>query len=159
MALLSKAVIYLRSKVLILPSNMAFAHNLGAAALPQMWQRGFVFGREVRSLMCPIQRPPPCISRPAQPLVQADACSAGFTPAPTEPTKSRDERTFSTRAHEVSSNSDKNVEGEDVREDDDYVCSVREADLEEQFVRGSGPGGQKINKSAVCVVRFPDVTR
>ena len=29
---------------------------------------------------------------------------------------------------------------------------VREADLEEQFVRGSGKGGQKINKTSSCVV-------
>lgn len=32
--------------------------------------------------------------------------------------------------------------------------TIKETDLEEQFVRGSGPGGQKINKSSVCVVRF-----
>lgn len=31
---------------------------------------------------------------------------------------------------------------------------IDEDDLEEQFVRGSGPGGQKINKTACCVVRF-----
>lgn len=29
---------------------------------------------------------------------------------------------------------------------------IREEDFEEQFVRGSGPGGQKINKSSVAVV-------
>lgn len=29
---------------------------------------------------------------------------------------------------------------------------IREEDLEESFVRGSGPGGQKINKTSVCVV-------
>lgn len=29
---------------------------------------------------------------------------------------------------------------------------IREEDLEETFVRGSGPGGQKINKTSVCVV-------
>ena len=29
--------------------------------------------------------------------------------------------------------------------------SVREEDIEESFIRGSGPGGQKINKSASCV--------
>ncbi len=28
---------------------------------------------------------------------------------------------------------------------------IREADLEEKFVLGSGPGGQKINKTASCV--------
>jgi protein subunit release factor B len=28
---------------------------------------------------------------------------------------------------------------------------VREADLVERFVRGSGPGGQKVNKTASCV--------
>lgn len=28
---------------------------------------------------------------------------------------------------------------------------LREEDLEEQFVLGSGPGGQKINKTSVCV--------
>ena len=30
-------------------------------------------------------------------------------------------------------------------------CGVREADLEERFVRGRGPGGQKVNKTASCV--------
>ena len=29
---------------------------------------------------------------------------------------------------------------------------IREADLEEQFVRSSGPGGQHVNKTATCVV-------
>ncbi len=29
---------------------------------------------------------------------------------------------------------------------------VREQDLEETFVRGSGPGGQHVNKTATCVV-------
>lgn len=29
---------------------------------------------------------------------------------------------------------------------------IREEDLDESFVRGSGPGGQKINKTSVCVV-------
>ncbi len=29
---------------------------------------------------------------------------------------------------------------------------LREADLEERFIRGSGSGGQKINKTSVCVV-------
>jgi len=29
---------------------------------------------------------------------------------------------------------------------------VREQDLEESFVRGSGPGGQHVNKTATCVV-------
>ncbi len=29
---------------------------------------------------------------------------------------------------------------------------VREHDLEETFVRGSGPGGQHVNKTATCVV-------
>jgi peptide chain release factor len=28
---------------------------------------------------------------------------------------------------------------------------VKEDDLEEQFIRGSGPGGQKINKTSSCV--------
>lgn len=32
---------------------------------------------------------------------------------------------------------------------------ILEDDLEEQFVRGSGPGGQKINKTACCVVCVP----
>lgn len=31
---------------------------------------------------------------------------------------------------------------------------ILEDDLEEQFVRGSGPGGQKINKTASCVVSY-----
>ena len=30
-------------------------------------------------------------------------------------------------------------------------CGVREKDLEERFVRSTGPGGQKVNKSATCV--------
>lgn len=29
---------------------------------------------------------------------------------------------------------------------------ILEGDLEERFVRGSGPGGQKTNKTANCVV-------
>lgn len=29
---------------------------------------------------------------------------------------------------------------------------VREQDLEETFIRGSGPGGQHVNKTATCVV-------
>ncbi len=29
---------------------------------------------------------------------------------------------------------------------------VREADLEEHFIRGSGPGGQKVNKSSATVL-------
>jgi len=31
-------------------------------------------------------------------------------------------------------------------------CGVREADLEERFVASSGPGGQKVNKTATCVM-------
>ena len=31
------------------------------------------------------------------------------------------------------------------------ACDLREADLEESFIRGSGSGGQKINKTASCV--------
>lgn len=31
------------------------------------------------------------------------------------------------------------------------ACGLREADLEENFVRAGGPGGQKVNKSATCV--------
>lgn len=32
------------------------------------------------------------------------------------------------------------------------VPKILEADLDEQFVRGSGPGGQSVNKTANCVV-------
>ena len=31
-------------------------------------------------------------------------------------------------------------------------CAVREADLEERFIRASGPGGQRVNKVSTCVV-------
>ena len=31
---------------------------------------------------------------------------------------------------------------------------VFEADIEESFVRSSGPGGQKVNKTATCVILF-----
>lgn len=31
------------------------------------------------------------------------------------------------------------------------ACSLREADIDERFVRGGGPGGQKVNKTATCV--------
>lgn len=31
------------------------------------------------------------------------------------------------------------------------ACGVREAELEESFVRASGPGGQKVNRTATCV--------
>ncbi len=30
-------------------------------------------------------------------------------------------------------------------------CKLYEKDIEEQFVRSSGPGGQKVNKSSTCV--------
>lgn len=30
-------------------------------------------------------------------------------------------------------------------------CGIREEDLEETFVRASGPGGQHVNRSATCV--------
>ena len=30
-------------------------------------------------------------------------------------------------------------------------CTVYEKDIEEKFVRSSGPGGQKVNKSSTCV--------
>ena len=36
------------------------------------------------------------------------------------------------------------------------ALGIREADLEETFIRGSGPGGQKINKTSSCVrLRHP----
>lgn len=31
------------------------------------------------------------------------------------------------------------------------ACGLREPDIKEHFVRGRGPGGQKINRTAVCV--------
>lgn len=31
------------------------------------------------------------------------------------------------------------------------ACGVCESDLEERFIHGGGPGGQKVNKSATCV--------
>ena len=31
------------------------------------------------------------------------------------------------------------------------ACAIQESDLEEFFIRGSGSGGQKINKTASCV--------
>jgi len=31
------------------------------------------------------------------------------------------------------------------------ACNLREEDLDEQFVRASGPGGQKVNRTATCV--------
>ncbi len=31
-------------------------------------------------------------------------------------------------------------------------CGLKEADMREKFVRGSGPGGQKLNKTSTCVV-------
>ncbi|MBN1766588.1 MAG: peptide chain release factor-like protein [Sedimentisphaerales bacterium] len=31
------------------------------------------------------------------------------------------------------------------------ACDLREADMEETFIRGTGPGGQKINKTSSCV--------
>lgn len=36
------------------------------------------------------------------------------------------------------------------------ACGLAEADLDEQFVRAGGPGGQKVNRSATCVqLRHP----
>lgn len=48
---------------------------------------------------------------------------------------------------------DDGVGDEDNASSGETTIEIRESDLEEQFVRGSGPGGQKINKSSVCVVR------
>lgn len=31
-------------------------------------------------------------------------------------------------------------------------CKLTEADLDESFVKGSGPGGQKVNKTSSCVM-------
>jgi len=31
------------------------------------------------------------------------------------------------------------------------ACGVRECDLEEQFIKSQGPGGQHVNKTATCV--------
>jgi protein subunit release factor B len=31
------------------------------------------------------------------------------------------------------------------------ACGLHEEDLREQFIRGSGPGGQKVNRTASCV--------
>ena len=31
-------------------------------------------------------------------------------------------------------------------------CGVSESDLNEEFVRSSGPGGQKVNKTSTCVM-------
>lgn len=31
------------------------------------------------------------------------------------------------------------------------ACGLRESDLEEQFIRSGGPGGQHVNRSATCV--------
>ena len=32
-----------------------------------------------------------------------------------------------------------------------HKCDPLESDIEEKFVRSSGPGGQKVNKSSTCV--------
>lgn len=36
---------------------------------------------------------------------------------------------------------------------------IREADLEETFVRSSGAGGQKVNKSSTCVILYHNPTK
>lgn len=36
--------------------------------------------------------------------------------------------------------------------DKSKVPKLNEKDLEEQFVKGSGPGGQNVNKRSSCVV-------
>lgn len=65
-------------------------------------------------------------------------------------------QSFSTSTSTNSSNErypkdeDENVD----EEEEDERVKIREIDLEEQFIRGSGPGGQKINKSSVCVVGY-----
>ncbi len=41
--------------------------------------------------------------------------------------------------------------GRQVLADRMALAGVREEDLEEQFVQGGGPGGQKINKTSNCV--------
>jgi protein subunit release factor B len=35
-----------------------------------------------------------------------------------------------------------------------HALGVREQDIEEQFVRSSGAGGQKVNKTSTCVVLY-----
>ncbi len=32
-----------------------------------------------------------------------------------------------------------------------HNCNLLEKDIEEKFVRSSGPGGQKVNKTSTCV--------
>lgn len=44
------------------------------------------------------------------------------------------------------------VEKQKALEDRFRLLGIREADLKETFVRSSGPGGQKTNKSATCVL-------
>lgn len=53
--------------------------------------------------------------------------------------KSTPAKPLSTAAHQI-------------EQGEDGLPRINEGDLEEQFVRGSGPGGQKINKTASCVV-------
>lgn len=31
------------------------------------------------------------------------------------------------------------------------LCTLRESDMDESFIRSGGPGGQKVNRSATCV--------
>ena len=38
-----------------------------------------------------------------------------------------------------------------VGENDEKLVTLSEGDFEEKFIRGSGPGGQKINKTNNCV--------
>ncbi len=38
------------------------------------------------------------------------------------------------------------------------ACGVHEADIEEQFMTSSGPGGQKVNRSSTCVRLLHGVT-
>lgn len=89
------------------------------------------------------------------------ACIPESSQRPLEPQKNsqfdvRVRQPFSTSRssdNDVIENGDLDDTTTDGEDEEDGSIKLREIDLEEQFIRGSGPGGQKINKSSVCVVR------
>lgn len=66
-----------------------------------------------------------------------------------------DPSTDITNTHPSTNNPDeKKLNTEQINSDPTEAPLINEDDIDEKFVRGAGPGGQKINKTASCVVSF-----
>lgn len=135
-----------------------FGWNIGLRTLrrlesaPRCTGHDGLYGRDGR-------RPRACQSFNSSTHASCDAAAASLRTADGTRLTTGTERTISTlRPTNISESGDSDKDGDDYGDDDDNDSdeetgyTLRETDLEEQFVRGSGPGGQKINKSSVCVV-------